>query len=164
MRVTIAENFVKIAKAIQKLLHADFCFVYNGNSLFPLKFWGFWGKRPPKCEQTSNFSPEVSIPQQTTSYEPSLMKIGRVFRELEGLKENKNGKKDGNIPKAYISPCCSDDPHGPISTKLVLGGHVGYVIKCANFYTDRFTGTRATGGKFRGLRSESHIAYNKYIA
>ncbi len=50
LRATSPENFVKIAQAVQKLLHSYFCFVYNGNSLFPRKFGAFWGKRPPKCE------------------------------------------------------------------------------------------------------------------
>ncbi len=48
LRVTSPENFVKIAKAVQQLLHSYFCFVYNGNSLFPRKFWGLFDANDPQ--------------------------------------------------------------------------------------------------------------------
>jgi len=87
--------------------------------------------------------------RETTSYEPSCVKISSVVFPVQDGKKREGKEREGKAQKVkrYISPIRGEAPCKRISTKFCTSGDMLDVIICANFGVKKLRGLENTRGQ-----------------
>ena len=150
----VVQNLVEIDAVVSITWNFQYFARLAWKCLFMPKKWGFGGISPPKWEAMSTKPPKGTSLRESTSFEPSSVKIRRrVWPVGEFMKKIR-----------YISPICPETPRGRICTKFVTAVEAADIITCTNFSGDRSRGVDSVGVETCHLPLTKPVAVNTGLA